>query len=98
MDLVETPNIWKNIKFSGEPPCPRWGHTTTLIEEKNELFVFGGYEGVNMLQDSFYFDLEKFVWKKVEMKGDLPSSRAGHSCTLFNKSKIMLFGGGDGNV
>ena len=36
---------WKKIKIEGKPPNPRAGHTSTLIKETSEIFIFGGTEG-----------------------------------------------------
>jgi hypothetical protein len=98
--MTESQNIWKRITSDDESkPSPRWGHTTILIPNSKKLFCFGGWDGVTMQQDTYFFDLEKNLWYQETVNGEIPSPRAGHSCTLLEKtSTVLLFGGGEGSI
>jgi len=78
--------MWKIAKFSGKAPCARFGHATCLFvnQKGNEsMLMFGGWEGMNMLNDLYVFDLVTQEWSMPHVTGKIPSPRAGHSCTLI---------------
>eukprot|EP01080_Neovahlkampfia_damariscottae_P004605 gene4605-7987_t len=77
----------------GTRPDMRLGHTTTLLPDKN-LFIFGGFDGTNTLNDSLIYDITKKEWIKLKTEGNPPNPRAGHTSTLITEtSEIFIFGG-----
>jgi N-acetylneuraminic acid mutarotase len=84
--------IFNIIENKGEIPTARWGHTGTLIN--NSIIIFGGWDGENVLNDLYVFNLEKGEWNKIHNDNDIcPSSRAGHTASLISNNEILIFAG-----
>lgn len=53
---------WSKVNSSGEPPCPREGHSCTLIRN-TYMMIYGGLdENDRNISDIFLFDLRNHVW------------------------------------
>jgi hypothetical protein len=76
-------------------PIPRAGHTCTLVAP-NKVLIFGGGDGVKILNDSWYLDTIAFTFTKTNIGGQPPASRCAHTATLL-ENKLIIFGGGDGS-
>lgn len=78
------------------PPCPRGGHTATLIGAS--ILYFGGHYysdnkiGYVYLNDTHVLDLNASRWIKPKISGTAPKARYGHSAVLAG-SRIIIFGG-----
>jgi len=75
---------------SGKYPPQRANHSSAII--KNNLYIFGGWDGTKRLNDLFFLDTLTLTWTKVVVDGTAPSPRAGMSLTNLN-DKLLLFGG-----
>ncbi|XP_056879079.1 host cell factor 2 [Takifugu flavidus] len=106
--------LWKKLKpkapRTGAPPCPRIGHSFTLVG--NKCYVFGGLandsEDPNgniprYLDDFYELELQAASgvrgWSIPETKGGGPSARESHttvSYTGLGSPKLYVFGGMQG--
>ncbi|XP_022737508.1 kelch domain-containing protein 3-like isoform X3 [Durio zibethinus] len=85
---------WSQPAMKGTPPTPRDSHSCTTVGDN--LFVFGGTDGMNPLKDLHILDTETFVWKHAATSGNPPSARDSHTCSSW-KNKIIVIGGEDGH-
>ena len=81
---------WKKITPSGKPPCIR--SCPSYCMAGGRLFVLGGYDGVQRMNDFFVLDLFSYTWTELPSFGSVPSPRYFHSCCLHG-SKMYVFGG-----
>jgi len=82
--LDTTTNMWRQIHYKGTPPIQRTWHTCSLAYG-TRLLVFGGYDGLQALQDVHIFDTETSTWE--ETMTPKIGARAGHSATVM-KDKV----------
>ncbi|CAL9215464.1 unnamed protein product [Arabidopsis halleri] len=82
--------IWTQPMINGTPPPPRDSHSCTTVGDN--LFVFGGTDGVNPLKDLYILDTSSHTWKCPSVRGEGPEAREGHSATLVGK-RLFVFGG-----
>jgi N-acetylneuraminic acid mutarotase len=82
---------WRNLSdIKGTRPPPRANHSSSII--KNNLYIFGGWDGTKRLNDLFSFDLVQFMWTQVQVVGESPAPRAGMEICNVN-DQLYLFGG-----
>ncbi|KAL9952890.1 hypothetical protein ACROYT_G040218 [Oculina patagonica] len=84
----------------GTLPSPRSWHASTVLP-RQRIFVHGGYDGNQILTDSFVFELGTLTWITVQTSDSL-TPRAGHVALYLpaesekeDKEEIAVFGGGD---
>ncbi|KAI6683250.1 hypothetical protein NL676_029163 [Syzygium grande] len=73
------------------PPAPRDGHSCTNNVGDN-LFVFGGTDGMNSLADLHILDTSSHTWISPLTRGEAPVARQGHNAALGGK-RLFIFGG-----
>ena len=78
-------------KFVG---APRSKHT--VVTYKDAVYVFGGDNGNQMLNDLLRFDVKEKSWTNINKTG-APSPRYHHSSVVFNSS-MFVFGGYTGDI
>lgn len=83
---------WRKVETTGEIPQQRANHSSALLEETGELFVFGGWNGRERLNDIHILDTETSTWTRPEVGGVLPHPRAGMTLTAL-RGRLFLFGG-----
>ncbi|XP_070709872.1 host cell factor 2 [Pempheris klunzingeri] len=106
--------LWKKLKprapRNGSPPCPRIGHSFTLVG--NKCYLFGGLandsEDPNgnvprYLDDLYELELQSMSgaksWSIPETKGGAPSARESHTSVAYTghgSPKLFIFGGMQG--
>ncbi|KAI8811371.1 hypothetical protein BJ742DRAFT_139280 [Cladochytrium replicatum] len=97
--------IWKRIK-TGRSPKARYEHSATLVQRagKSFLLVFGGSDGVGVLNDVWILDLETYAWEEMITTGNAPAGRSlhtianlmvGQTSDNLNKHRIYVWGGGE---
>lgn len=74
---------------AGTPPRPRAGHAAVAVGER--LFVFGGGDGENYLNDLSCLDTKTMVWQQVTTSGPIPSPRSRHTATCVGMSLLFLY-------
>lgn len=83
---------WRRVQTTGEIPQQRANHSSAFLEETGELFVFGGWNGRERLNDIHILDTEKSNWTRPDVGGVLPHPRAGMTLTAL-RGRLFLFGG-----
>ncbi|KAF3786496.1 Adagio protein 1 [Nymphaea thermarum] len=93
LDLDAQHPTWREVSVSG-PPLPRSWHSSCTLDG-TKLVVSGGCadSGV-LLSDTFLLDLtmEKPIWREIPATWS-PPSRLGHSLSVYDGRKILMFGG-----
>ncbi|KAL3748630.1 hypothetical protein ACJRO7_009806 [Eucalyptus globulus] len=87
-DTVE--QTWSQPTIKGMPPAPRDGHSCTNVGDN--LFVFGGTDGMNPLGDLHILYTSSHTWISPMTRGERPEARQGHSVALVDK-RLFIFGG-----
>ncbi|KAI8597793.1 hypothetical protein EDD21DRAFT_396412 [Dissophora ornata] len=85
---------WTNPQTTGARPCRRRAHTTCVYN--NHIYVFGGGDGVQALNDTHTLNLATMHWAEIQTTGTIPLSRGYHTSNLIN-SKYIVYGGSDGH-
>ena len=82
------------LKTTGKPPAPRISTSLTFSEELYFCVVFGGKdEYENIYKDIFLISLDSFKWVEVHVFNQLPRDTCEHSASLYNNTKVIIFGG-----
>lgn len=68
-----------------------------VVFYKGCLYIFGGYNGSQWLNDFHEFNLETESWRVVEPNGFCPASRFGY-VSVVDADSFILFGGYDGTT
>jgi hypothetical protein len=85
---------WTNPQTTGTRPCRRRAHTTCVYN--NCMYVFGGGDGVQALNDTYMLNLTDMHWTELKTTGIVPISRGYHTSNLI-KSQFIVYGGSDGH-
>ncbi|XP_069012681.1 host cell factor 2 isoform X4 [Embiotoca jacksoni] len=106
--------LWKKLKprapRNGSPPCPRIGHSFTLVG--NKCYLFGGLANDSeepngnvprYMGDFYELELQSVSgargWNIPETKGGGPSARESHTSVVYTglgSPKLYIFGGMQG--
>jgi hypothetical protein len=60
-------------------------------EDGRRLYVFGGFDGSQLLNDVYYCEAERGIWSPVTVGGQAPEPREGHTAAIIGK--YLLVGG-----
>ncbi|CEM13230.1 unnamed protein product [Vitrella brassicaformis CCMP3155] len=86
---------WSQIQSGAERgPSARDRHVAVAHDKC--IYIFGGYDGSNRINDFWCFDTENETWTPIESQGTTPSPRHSHSAVEYNHS-MYVFAGYDGN-
>ncbi|KAF8195477.1 galactose oxidase [Pholiota molesta] len=81
-------------KTTGDVPAKLVGASTTVVGSK--MYLFGGrlVTERRMVSDLYAFDLETFVWERLQSfpEDDIPRARYFHSADAWN-GHLVVFGG-----
>jgi N-acetylneuraminic acid mutarotase len=79
-------------------PSPRSGHAMTMESMDNKIVLFGGFNGISYLNDTWVYDINLDNWVQ-QFPQNHPSglSHAGMA-PVYNDDKIVLFGGSSGGT
>ena len=83
---------WRKVETTGESPQQRANHSSCILEETGEIFIFGGWNGQTRLNDIHIFDTKTCNWSCPKVGGVLPHPRAGMTLTAL-RGRLYLFGG-----
>jgi leucine-zipper-like transcriptional regulator 1 len=83
---------WRKVATSGEIPQQRANHSSAMLDETRELFIFGGWNGTERLNDIHILDTVTNTWTFPKIHGVLPHPRAGMTLTAL-RGRLFLFGG-----
>eukprot|EP00929_Paragymnodinium_shiwhaense_P112004 TRINITY_DN80256_c0_g1_i1.p1 TRINITY_DN80256_c0_g1~~TRINITY_DN80256_c0_g1_i1.p1 ORF type:complete len:819 (+),score=136.17 TRINITY_DN80256_c0_g1_i1:243-2699(+) len=85
-------------KQDGDIPAPRFGHTTTLVDN-NTVVLFGGATGdagrYTITADAYMLEVTKNLWSRIEAE-NTPSARAAHAAACVDTSQMVIYGGATG--
>mmetsp|Transcript_31762 Transcript_31762/g.90585 ORF Transcript_31762/g.90585 Transcript_31762/m.90585 type:complete len:512 (-) Transcript_31762:53-1588(-) len=87
-------NQWSLVKYMGLPPRQRSLHAGIVVGQC--LYIFGGYDGSNRVNDFYKFSFKTSKWSQITVSGALPSARDRH-VVVSHSDKIYIFAGYDGN-
>lgn len=83
---------WRRVETVGAIPQQRANHSSAIMEETNELFIFGGWNGTERLNDIHILDIATSTWTFPKVGGVKPFPRAGMTLTSL-RGRLFLFGG-----
>lgn len=84
---------WTEIPASdSNVPMGRFGHTAVVYG--SGMFIFGGWNGHDTLDDLYEFSMTTEQWYAVPGRGDVPPSRYRHSAVVYGCC-MFVFGGVD---
>lgn len=86
---------WILINFPSGSFIPSKRTDHSLCGYKNNLYLFGGYDGSTRFNDINVFDIEESTWKEIPCSNQ-PESRFGHTAVTY-KEKMLMFGGWNGH-
>ncbi|PCH42996.1 galactose oxidase [Wolfiporia cocos MD-104 SS10] len=90
---------WVHAVFPEDMPIPppRRAHTAVLY--KNKVWVFGGGNGMEALNDVWTLDIgapgDRMQWEQMPTKGTKPTPRGYHTANLVGNVMVVV-GGSDG--
>eukprot|EP00928_Gymnodinium_smaydae_P008896 TRINITY_DN1327_c0_g2_i2.p1 TRINITY_DN1327_c0_g2~~TRINITY_DN1327_c0_g2_i2.p1 ORF type:complete len:504 (-),score=110.69 TRINITY_DN1327_c0_g2_i2:52-1563(-) len=85
---------WTLVDFGGLPPQQRSLHAGIVVGDS--LYIFGGYDGSNRVNDFYKFQFKLAKWSQISTSGPVPSPRDRHVILSYG-DKIYIFAGYDGN-
>nr|XP_033811420.1 leucine-zipper-like transcriptional regulator 1 [Geotrypetes seraphini] len=92
----EAVHRWRRL-----PPCDEFVGARrskhTVVAYKDAIYVFGGDNGKNMLNDLLRFDVKDCSWCRAITTGTPPAPRYHHSAVVFGSS-MFVFGGYTGDI
>ncbi|XP_029475633.1 leucine-zipper-like transcriptional regulator 1 [Rhinatrema bivittatum] len=92
----ETVHRWRRL-----PPCDEFVGARrskhTVVAYKDAIYVFGGDNGKNMLNDLLRFDVKDCSWCRAITTGTPPAPRYHHSAVVYGSS-MFVFGGYTGDI
>lgn len=86
---------WRKVETKGAIPQQRANHSSSVLEGDDgvaELFIFGGWNGGERLNDIHILNTETSTWTCPRVGGVLPHPRAGMTLTAL-RGRLYLFGG-----
>lgn len=84
-----------DIKETGVPPEPRWGHSAVLLHYNHatHVAIFGGENGAHYFNDVVLFNPDTSRWAKPRTTGKTPLPRVGHSAVALSPEQMLIYGG-----
>ncbi|KAF9193461.1 Negative regulator of mitotic exit [Haplosporangium sp. Z 767] len=94
--LLATPQLfWTQRRILGTNPFPRFQHTSSIIANGSDIFLFGGSQRGTTKGDLFVIDSVSLQCLAVAATGaDPPIAKSGHSAVNIGQY-IIYFGGWD---
>eukprot|EP01080_Neovahlkampfia_damariscottae_P008633 gene8633-580_t len=93
---------WLKLNFTGIPPSPRYDHIGISIanqdlRKEKYMIIFGGNtkKSKKYSNEIFAFHLDELLWLNLQQNGEENELKGRTSCSgsLFQKDKILIFGG-----
>ncbi|KIY47271.1 hypothetical protein FISHEDRAFT_45639 [Fistulina hepatica ATCC 64428] len=72
---------WTRIRSTdadGNIPTPRAGHAACFDPENKKMYIHGGFDGINTLEDFWVFDAQAGTWTLIEPLQPHPGARSCH--------------------
>lgn len=91
-DIAE--NEWTNLVPAGELPAARDGHSLVFDPVRDQVILFGGWDGANEFGDTWVYDPAANTWTELDPAGDRPAARDSQAMTYDSAGdRVILFGG-----
>ncbi len=96
LDLAGTP-AWSELAPTGTPPSGRGSHTAIHDPVRDRMVVFGGFDGINRLNDVWALDLAGTpAWSALGPTGAPPTARNRHAAIYDPvRDRMVVFAGFD---
>nr|AML77835.1 putative LOV domain-containing protein [Dipteris conjugata] len=93
LDLDAQQPMWREVT-GGAPPLPRSWHSSCTLDGTTLVVSGGCADSGVLLSDTFLLDLtmDKPMWREIPVSWS-PPSRLGHSLSVYEGCKILMFGG-----
>ena len=92
VDARRADDVMRPVRGSGTAPSARESHACVTLGAN--VYVFGGFDGMRVLNDLYVFDVHTSAWTQVVHSGIAPPARAGATaCALGVPPHIVVFGG-----
>ena len=75
-------------------PSPRSRHASCAIG--NKMYMFGGKNGKEILNDFWELDLDKLEWQQIKLSGSFITKRKGHGMLPIGNT-LIIYGGTNEN-
>ncbi len=91
--------IEHNSNYGENKPVPEPRINHSQITVNTSILIYGGVDkdGKNF-DDMWTFDLTRKIWERIEINGEIPKARQGHSALLIDNDQILIFGGKIANI
>ncbi|KAL3155648.1 hypothetical protein ABBQ32_012681 [Trebouxia sp. C0010 RCD-2024] len=89
-------SVWTELKVNGMRPKPRYGHCMCRVESR--VLMFGGENNTSLANDLWTLrglgldGEEAPAWIPLELPGNAPPARKGHSCTCVGLWLVVMGG------
>lgn len=91
--------LWETLTPAGGPPSARAYHSAVYDPVRHCMWVFGGYNGSDELDDLWKYDLAANTWQQASPAGNIASARQQHTAVFDPVSRCMyVFGGKSGDT
>ena len=92
VDARRADDVMRPVRGSGTAPSARESHACVTLGAN--VYVFGGFDGMRVLNDLYVFDVLNVLWTQLVHTGVSPPARAGHSgAALGMPAHLLVFGG-----
>ncbi len=89
-------NEFRQINNSSTPIISKRGsHSIICDREKKKIYIFGGKNETERMNDLYEYDITSNKLLKVESLSNPPTKRCNHTAMIYKRSMI-IFGGWDG--
>ena len=89
-------NHWSALNdIRGSVPVSRDAHA--MVVYKDSLYLYGGHDGENYLNDMYEFSIPNKTWTQILASNSIVNGIRGHSANCINQN-IYIFGGYDGKL
>ncbi len=84
-------------KSPSTAPSARKGHEMANVYKTKEIVLFGGnVSGIDVINDTWVYNLSKDQWTNKNPLGNKPTARRGHGmAAIHGTKKVMIFGSDD---
>ncbi|XP_076454870.1 multiple epidermal growth factor-like domains protein 8 [Babylonia areolata] len=89
---AEGQGVWYSLQPSGTSFRSRTSHTAVFLEDKDCLWVFGGFDLNSVLNDLSCFCFHTNLWESMTMLEPWPAPRSDHAMAAYADG-FFIFGG-----
>jgi N-acetylneuraminic acid mutarotase len=87
---------WQMVQPASSSNIPSARDRMSAVSYRESMYIFGGYDGTNRVNDLWRFDTIRNSWDLCEFVGQAPSARHSHNMVESDGKLYILFGY-DGN-